>query len=142
MGRGPVHRGGLMGRLPLPPGTHGEIKVAKVGRSWSARCRYRREDGSYADVRRRGRTPDRARQAVRDAIKTLVALVPGAELAPTSYFRDAAQLWLDSYRADAENGIYSLSSVDTYSDHLRNHVLPTLGSLQLVEVKTPVINSL
>jgi integrase len=49
---------------------------------------------------------------------------------------------LDGYRTDAENGIYSLSSVDTYSDHLRNHVLPTLGNLQLVEVKTPVVNSL
>ncbi|HEX6352027.1 MAG TPA: site-specific integrase [Actinophytocola sp.] len=32
--------------------------------------------------------------------------------------------------------------MDTYSDHLRNHVLPTLGSLRLVEVKTPVVNSL
>jgi integrase len=131
-----------MGRLPLPPGTHGEINVRRVGRSWSARCRYRREDGTYADVRRRGRTADRARQAVRDAIRTVVALTPGADLGPTSYFRDAAQQWLDGYRKDAENGIYSLSSVDTYSDHLRNHVLPTLGNLQLIEVKTPVVNSL
>jgi integrase len=79
---------------------------------------------------------------VRDAIRAIGALVPGAQLAPTSYFREAAQLWLDDYRADAENGIYSLSSADTYSDHLRNHVLPTLGNLQLVEVKTPVVNSL
>jgi hypothetical protein len=39
------------------------------------------------------------------------------------------QLWLAEYRADAENGIYSLSSVDTYSDHLKNHVLPTVGDL-------------
>lgn len=131
-----------MGRLPLPPGTAGEVQVKRVGRSWSGRCWYRLEDGTYLDVRRRGRTADRARQAVRDALKTIVARAPGSTLAPTSYFREAAQLWLDSYRKDAENGIYSLSSVDTYGDQLRNHVLPTLGNLRLSEVGTPVVNSL
>ncbi|GAB3460653.1 tyrosine-type recombinase/integrase [Actinophytocola sediminis] len=131
-----------MGRLPLSPGTAGEIQVKKMGRSWAARCRYRHEDGTYSDVRRRGSTKDKARKAVRDAIADIVAHAPGAKLVPTSFFEVAAQLWLTEYRTDAENGIYSLSSVDTYSDHLRNHVLPRLGNLRLAEVKTPVVNSL
>lgn len=131
-----------MGRLPLSPGTAGEIQVKKVGRSWSARCRYRHEDGTYSDVRRRGSTKEKARKAVRDAIGEIIARAPGARLGPTSFFSDAARLWLAEYRTDAENGIYSLSSVDTYSDHLKNHVLPTLGNLRLVEVRTPVVNSL
>ncbi|MFD4191719.1 tyrosine-type recombinase/integrase [Amycolatopsis thermoflava] len=59
-----------------------------------------------------------------------------------SRFSEAAKQWLDEYRKDAENGIYALTSVDTYSDHLRNHVLPRLGNLRLFEVKTPVINAL
>lgn len=131
-----------MGRLPLPPGTAGEIKIKQVGRSWSARCWYRHEDGTYSDIRRRGRTKELARQAVRDAIKDIVAATPGAEITANTRFDRAARLWLEQYRVDAENGIYSLSSVDTYSDHLRNHVLPALGNLRLVEVKPHVVNSL
>lgn len=32
--------------------------------------------------------------------------------------------------------------MDTYSDHLRNHVLPALGNLRLSEVKTSAVNAL
>jgi integrase len=131
-----------MGRLPLPLGSHGEIKVKQVGKSWHARCWYRHDDGTYSDVRRRAATKDNARKAVRDAIKDLVSQAPGAQLTAHSRFSEAAEQWLSQYRADAENGIYSLTSVDTYSDHLRNHVLPTLGNLRLFEVKTPVVNAL
>lgn len=131
-----------MGRLPLPLGEHGEIKVKQVGKSWQARCWYRHTDGTYLDMRRRGTTKDRARQAVRDAIKEFVSTVPGAGLTANTRFSEAAAQWLEQYRTDAENGIYSLTSVDTYSDHLRNHVLPVLGNLRLFEVKTPVVNAL
>jgi integrase len=93
-------------------------------------------------VRRRGRTKDLARNAVRDALKIIVARRPGASLTAESLFSAAAGEWLDQFRTDAENGIYSLSSVDTYSDHLRKHVLPTLGNLRLIEVKPPVVNNL
>ncbi|WP_039791203.1 site-specific integrase [Amycolatopsis sp. ATCC 39116] len=131
-----------MGRLPLSPGSHGEIKVKQVGKSWEGRCRYRHEDGTYSDVRRRAGTKEKAKQAVRDAMKDFVSHAPGADLTAFSRFSEAAAQWLDEYRKDAENGIYALTSVDTYSDHLRNHVLPRLGNLRLFEVKTPVINAL
>lgn len=64
------------------------------------------------------------------------------EITGTTLFSLAAQLWLDSYRVDAENGIYSLGSVDVYESVMRNHVTPELGRLQLVETKPPVINRL
>lgn len=131
-----------MGRLPLPPGSSGEIKVTVAGKAYVGRCRYRHEDGRYSDVRRCGRTKELARKAVRDALKDLASREPGASLTRETLFSIAAEMWLDEYRADAENGIYSLSSVDTYSDHLKNHVLPTLGNLRLYEVKTPLINQL
>ncbi|HEX3785997.1 MAG TPA: tyrosine-type recombinase/integrase [Pseudonocardiaceae bacterium] len=131
-----------MGRLRLPPGTAGEIKVKQVGTVFVARCWYRCEDGTYADIRRRGSTREKARAAVRDAIKDFVARTPGASLTASTFFSDAAREWLDQYQTDAENGIYSLGSVDTYRDHLRKHVLPTLGNLRLVEIKAPVINNL
>ncbi|QUG99583.1 site-specific integrase [Saccharopolyspora erythraea] len=133
----------MAGRLPLPPGSSGEIKVKKVGSVWVARCRHRRENGTYADVRRRGKTKELAKQAVRDAIKDLrLSTFAGAEVTATSLFDDVAQLWLKQFRQDAEDGIYSLGSADTYSDTYRNHVKPELGSLRLFEVKTPVVNSL
>lgn len=132
----------MAGRLPLPLGTMGEISVKQVGKSWSARAWYRREDGTYADVRRRGRTKELARQAVRDAIKDLVPVSDGIGLTATSLFADAAQAWLDQFRKDAENGTYSLTSLDTYENVYENHVKPSLGELRLYEVKTPVVNKL
>jgi integrase len=114
----------------------------RAGSSWSARCRYRHADGTYTDVRRRAKTREKAKSLVRDAVRELATRTPTAGLSGSALFRDVAQQWLAQYRKDAENGIYSLTSVDTYSDHLRNHVLPTLGNLRLVEVKAPVINSL
>lgn len=132
-----------MARLPLPLGSHGEIRVRPVGGGvYVARCKYRHEDGSYSDVRRRGKSKEKARQAVRDALKDLAPSTPGADLTAHSYFREAAELWLQQFRMDAENGIYSLSSVDTYSDTYRNHVKRRLGNLRLFEVKAPVVNSL
>lgn len=131
-----------MGRRALRPGTGGEIQVRKAGSSWMARCRYRHEDGRYEDIRRRARSKDLAREAIRDAIKEAVSRTPGAELTAESLFSTAAELWLDGYRRDAENGTYSLSSLDTYGDHLRNHVLPALGNLRLVEIKPRVVNAL
>lgn len=131
-----------MGRIPLVPGSAGEIKIHLVGKVYVGRCKYRHEDGTYSDVRRRGRTRDLARQAVQAALKEITARAPGSLVTPETRFSEVARLWLDGYRLDAESGIYSLASVDTYSDHLRNHVLPTLGGLRLIEVKTPVINGL
>lgn len=131
-----------MGRRALPLGARGEIKVKPVGRSYEARCWYRHTDGRYYDIRRRAKRKETAKQAIHDAIRDFVSTSPGAGLTSKSLFSDAAKLWLESYRADAEAGIYSLTSVDTYSDHLRNHVLPTLGNLRLFEVRPNVVNSL
>nr|WP_232328032.1 site-specific integrase [Kibdelosporangium sp. MJ126-NF4]CEL16266.1 Phage integrase [Kibdelosporangium sp. MJ126-NF4]CTQ94190.1 Phage integrase [Kibdelosporangium sp. MJ126-NF4] len=131
-----------MGRLALGLGEAGEIKVRKHDGYHVARCHYRRHDGTYVDIRRRRRTADRARQAVRDAIKRITRTRPGADLTLDTRFEVAARRWLEEYRKDAEAGVYSLTTVDTYSDHLRNHVLPVLGSLAIRDVTTPVINKL
>lgn len=132
----------MAGRLPLPLGSMGEITVKQVGKSWAARARYRREDGTYADVRRRGRTKELAKQAVRDAVKDLVPAPAGADLAATSLFEEAAEAWFDQFRRDAENGIYSLTTLDTYESVYENHVKSSLGRLRLFEVKTPAVNKL
>ncbi|RKT84170.1 Site-specific recombinase XerD [Saccharopolyspora antimicrobica] len=130
------------GRLPLSPGSSGEIKVKQVGGSFKARCRYRRTDGTYTDIRRLARTKELAKQAVRDAIKNIVAQSAGARLTSQDYFRTAAEMWLAQFKADAENGIYSFSSLDTYTDAYRNHVAKSLDNLRLFEIKAPVINAL
>jgi integrase len=131
-----------MGRLALPLGGSGEITVSRVGKQQMARCWYRREDGTYVDVRRRRRNAELAKNAVREAIKSMAPRKPGAEISVHTKFRVAAETWLAEYREDAKNGVYSLTTVDTYSDHLRNHVLPALGNMAIFEVTTPVINGL
>ena len=131
-----------MPRLPLAIDSAGSIAMKKGNSLWIARCWYRKQDGTYVDIRRRATTKEKARQAVRDAVNELNAAAPGVQLTHQTYFSEAANMWLEQYRADAESGIYSLSSADTYSDHLRKHVLPSLGNLRLFEVKTPVVNTL
>lgn len=131
-----------MGREAIPPGSYGEIRVRQVTGGWLARAWYRHHDGKYHDVRRRRSTKEAARNAVRDAISEIMQDTPGARMNANTWFREAADMWFTQYQADADNGIYSLGSVDTYRDHLRNHVLPALGSLRLREVTTPVVNRL
>ncbi|TWF94407.1 tyrosine-type recombinase/integrase [Saccharopolyspora dendranthemae] len=131
-----------MGRLALPLGSMGEIRVKEVSAGWTARCKYRHEDGSYIDVRRTRKNKEQAKQAVRDAVKNITSRSLSAQITAQSLFSDVAEMWLGEFRTDAENGIYSLSSVDTYSDTYRNHVKPQLGNLRLFEVKTPVVNAL
>lgn len=131
-----------MGRHRLPLGTAGEISVKKIGAVWGARCQYRDHDGTYADIRRRGRTKEAARDAVREAVKTKVKRTAGAELTAHSLFEDVAAAWLAEYRKDAEMGVFSFTSVDNHWYNLKNHVLPALAKLEIVEVSTPVINRL
>ena len=59
-----------------------------------------------------------------------------------STFEELATAWLTEYREDAENGIYSFTTVDSHSDNLRKHVLPVLGNLTIIETLPPVINGL
>ncbi|MGW0890442.1 tyrosine-type recombinase/integrase [Saccharopolyspora sp. NPDC002578] len=133
----------MSGRLPLPLGSMGEIKVKPVGKSYSARVWYRREDGSYVDVRRRGKTKEKAKQAVRDAINNLAPpAAPGADLTASSPFGEAAEQWLTQFRADAEDGIYSLTTLDTYENVYENHVKPEFQNFRLFEMKTPAVSNL
>lgn len=131
-----------MGRHRLPLGTAGEISVRKVGNSWAARCQYRHTDGIYYDIRRRAKTKEAARAKVRKAVKEMVMRTPGAGLTAYSTFEELATAWLTEYREDAENGIYSFTTVDSHSDNLRKHVLPVLGNLTIIETLPPVINGL
>lgn len=89
-----------------------------------------------------GKTAEGGAAAVPGALERLDAEDLGPSLTPDTLFADAAQRWLHQFRVDAENGICAWASVDTYSDHLRNHVLPTLGTFPLSEVTTPMINDL
>lgn len=133
----------MPGRLPLPLGSMGEIKVKAVGSSFSARVRYRREDGTYVDLRRRGKTKEKARQAVRDAVREVAPpSSPGAELTASSLFGDAAEQWLIQLRTDAETGTYSLTTLDTYENVYEKHVKPEFQNLRLFEVKTPAVSKL
>ncbi|MCU1685338.1 MAG: site-specific tyrosine recombinase XerC [Amycolatopsis sp.] len=131
-----------MGRLRLPLGTAGEITTKQIGASWSARCLFRHTNGTYVDIRRRAKTKEAAKEKIRNAIKGLVMRSPGAGLTPYSLFKEVAAAWLAEYRADAENGIFSFTSVDSHTDNLRNHVLPVLGELTIIETGPPVINAL
>lgn len=131
-----------MGRHRLPLGTAGEIKVRKSGGGWVARCQYRDHDGEYYDIRRHRRTKEDARDAVREAVKNRIKRTPGAGLTAHSLFPEVAAAWLAEYSKDAEDGVFSHTSVDNHSYNLKNHVLPAFGKHELMEVTTPVINRL
>ncbi|EOD68053.1 tyrosine-type recombinase/integrase [Amycolatopsis vancoresmycina] len=79
---------------------------------------------------------------MREAVKAKVTRTAGAELTAHSLFEDVAAAWLAEHRKDAEMGVFSFTSVDNHWYNLKNHVLPVLAKLELIEVETPVINRL
>jgi hypothetical protein len=100
-----------MARPPLPVGTHGKITVHTAGR---ARCRYRHYDGRVYPVERYAATRTKAELRLREAIRDWTAPATGTAIGPQTRFSDVGRTWMAELERDAEQGLRSWGTVDTY----------------------------
>jgi hypothetical protein len=117
-----------MARPSLLLGTHGSITVKREDGRWVARCRYRDLDGKTGRVERWDSTKNGAAKALQDELRDRVGGPKTLALGPTSFFREAADLWfakIQERRAD--------STTDTNANCLKKQVLPKLCELRLAE---------
>jgi integrase len=136
-----------MGRSPLPIGTWGKIRVypshydAK-GKpdTFRAMTRYRDFDGRTRTVTAYGKSKTAAENNLRTKLKERTATGRSGELTALHRFSDAADLWMEKFRAMVADGKRSPSSLETYERQLRNHVLPALGEVRLGEATTPLVD--
>ncbi|ATE57630.1 tyrosine-type recombinase/integrase [Actinosynnema pretiosum] len=132
-----------MPRPPMPVGTHGKIRITRLGpKKYRAECRYRDFSGKVYEVERTGASRTDAENRLKAAVRDWVSPVAGAEITASARFRDVAVLWLAEVERDAEREFRSWGTVDTYRNRLEGIVLPAVGDLRMNEVSTRVFDAL
>lgn len=116
-----------MGRLPLKPGTHGEVSVKeKTPGKWIALARFGDLDGITRTVERSGPTEKAALAALDEAFKERRGGASAdAKLTSTSRVRDAAALYLERTDIRRKGTTY-----DTYRRWVTNEIVPSIGGLR------------
>ncbi|GAA3043396.1 site-specific integrase [Pseudonocardia yunnanensis] len=117
-----------MGRPPLPIGTYGQIVTRQVGGSWTARARFRDNDGRTRLVERRGSSKAAAVRGLKQAMRDRAGPASGTVTGDTR-IKVIAELYLTEVQRRRRGTTY-----DTYALHMRNHVLPAFGEMRAREV--------
>lgn len=119
----------------MPLGTWGEIRRNQVGPNrWRADTWFRDFDGRTRRVERSGVTGAKAEKALKDYLLTRSRAGRVGEITSETRLRDAAVLWLEGLRQEGRAD----TTMDSYDDSLRVHVIPAMGLLQLREVTVGV----
>lgn len=122
-----------MARPPLPIGSHGQIFTKRetpegiTPVKWRASTRFRDADGVTRQVERWGSTESKAKTNLREALRSRAG-VHNVQLAASSRFADAAELWIERVKVQLRATTY-----DTYNSYLRSIVLPAVGQLLIRE---------
>lgn len=128
----------MVGRPPLPVGTHGEIRTYQRGRgSWRAMTDYRDYDGHTRPVERHGRTKAIARARLLEAVRDRRRRDDAADITADSKFAAVAEGWYADVEQAVTEGRRSPNTARLYRGGLDKQILPALGELRIREVTVP-----
>src|SRR5690606_14514415 len=123
--------GALMPRPPLPLGTHGKIRVYKLGpRRVRARTNYRDYDGVTRPVERIGRSKADAENRLKEALRDRTRAGSSEEITSRSKVAAVAALWL----RDLQESDKALRTKETYRQAWERDLASAVGNLQVGEV--------
>lgn len=129
-----------MARAPLPLGTWGEIDTTRLGPgNWEAIARYRDVDGITRRMKRRGRTKDAARVALKEAMRDRTGPAGDEDLTPDNRVNTLLDLWWDEYQAQQSR---PAGTVRRYTQVLDLHIRPAMGEWRLAECSVSKIDRL
>ena len=127
-----------MGRARTPLGTHGKIFVSKTkAGTWQAITYYRGMDGRRRKLHFTARTKAAAERGLRE-YAAQITQTAGKTLSPHSTVAQAVELWWEEWSAEKER---SYNTQASYQQSMNKHILPGVGSLQLIECTTGVLSS-
>lgn len=120
-----------MPRPPLPLGTHGKIRVYKLGpRRVRARTNYRGYDGVTRPVERIGRSKADAENRLKEALRDRTRAGSSEEITSRSKVAAVAALWL----RDLQESDKALRTKETYRQAWERDLASAVGNLQVGEV--------
>ncbi|WP_158073460.1 tyrosine-type recombinase/integrase [Actinophytocola xanthii] len=103
-------------------------------RLWRASANYRDYDGTTRRIERHRETGAKAERALVEYLKTRARVSSSREITADTRISEVCRIWFDELKQQKK----ATSTVNTYEDVLRLHVLPSVGSLRVREVTVGV----
>ncbi|HSX67980.1 phage integrase central domain-containing protein [Nocardioides sp.] len=129
----------------MPIGTWGLIRTYPVAHDehgkptrFRAMAMFRDFDGVTLSLQARGKTATQASQNLRLRLQNRARAGAGGDLNGMTRFSAAAEVWMSRMEEMVADGRRSSGTVETYRRQLKNHVLPALGEVLLVEITPPM----
>ncbi|MER5672567.1 site-specific integrase [Pseudonocardia alni] len=126
-----------MARPPLPIGTHGRIRIYKLGpKRYRARTQFRDHDGVIRHVERVGSSSAGAEQTLLTALRDRGRATRSGEISADSTVRELGELWLSEIERAVSLGKRSPNTLALYRLQFGRHVRDGLGRLRVRELST------
>lgn len=126
-----------MARPPLPIGTHGRIRVYRLGtKRYRARTQIRDHDGVIRHVERIGTSDAGARQLLITALSERGRAARDGEITADSTVRELGALWLGEIERAVKLGKRSPNTLALYRLQYDRHVRDGVGRLRVRELST------
>ena len=120
-------------------GTHGAVKLDRVGDAWRARTRYRGEDGRLRQVERFGPTDKKAEKALKVAVAALQRHGAGGSMKASMKVKTLGQRFLE-----AKEGRTTPATLAAYRRTVEKNIAPDkggIGELTIAEVTTERVDA-
>lgn len=117
----------MRGRPSLPIGSHGQVWTRRDGKTFTAYCYYRDQDGVTRRVKASAPSAQRARNLLDERLEG--RSVGGSGVTPEMTVSQLAAVWQETLTV-------SQKSKDAYAQILRTHIIPGMGAVRLREVST------
>jgi integrase len=124
-----------VGRPPLPLGTHGRIRVYRLGpKRFRARTQVRDHDGVVREVERTGPSASTAENRLKEALRDRGRASRDGEITGDSTVRALGELWLAEIDRAVRLGKRSPTTAQQYRYRFERHVRDGLGRLRVREL--------
>lgn len=127
----------MVGRPPLPIGTHGKITVYPYGSSFRAFCKVRDDDGHVRRVSASGKTEPAAERNLKKRINERVQHITGSLITSNTRVEKVAEILLARLELEVEAEDTSPNTLRTYTSNINNHIIPSLGQYRMRECIVP-----
>jgi hypothetical protein len=132
-----------MGRPPLPLGTHGRIRVYRLGpKRFRARTQVRDHDGVIRDVERTGTSQAGAENLLRVALRDRDRAVRDGEITGETSVRALGELWLGEMDRLVRQGKRSPTTAQAYRYRFDRHIRDGIGALRVRELSVSRLDRL
>lgn len=132
-----------MARPPLPLGTHGRIRVEKLGpKRFRARAKFRDHDGVVREVERTGSSATAAENLLKVAVRDRGRTGHDGDITGDSTVRALGELWLAEIERSVTMGKRSPTTAQQYRYRFERHIRDGLGSLRIRELSVSRLDRL